>query len=331
MQPTLSVIIPAYNVEKYLSECLDSIVKQDNGRIEVILVNDGSTDSTWDVCCQYAEKYDYIKIFTQRNSGQSTARNFAIKKAVGEYLFFLDSDDYITSNGIEMIFEEIGRENSDVIIYLYNNFNEITNEIYGCGYHLDKETVASLNGEDLLRYLITGRIYDWYPWLVTIKREYLLKNSLFFKDGVTFEDARWTPTVLYKADKVTYIDFPIHVYRRSRNGSTTATFSKKNFLSKLGVFEYIDEFSSENNLCSTTKEMMYANMSNLYVSALFDTWSLEKEERKKYLKQLKKYKFILAKSARTYHHLLNVMWSVIGITAVSYILYLRAQWVRKKV
>ena len=104
----------------------------------------------------------------------------------------------------------------------------------------------------------------------------------------------------------------------------------RNFLSKLGVFDFIEKFSTQNHLSSMTREMMFANMSNLYVSALFDTWSLEKEDRKKYLNQLKKYKFILDKSARTYHKLLSGLCSVVGITALSYILYLRAQWVRRK-
>lgn len=330
MQSTLSIIIPAYNVEKYLSECLDSVVKQNNGRIEVVLVNDGSTDTTWDICCQYAEKYEYIKAFTKENGGLSNTRNFGIKYAQGTYVYFLDSDDYLADKAIEKLFEKIDSEDNDVIVSLYSNLFDTTGEVSDCGYHLDEKTVEKLSEEDLLQYLMKGRVYDWYAVLQTVKREFIIENSLYFEENVNFEDARWTPAVLYKAQKVAYLDFPIYVYRRNRTGSITATFSMRNFLSKLGVFDFIEKFSTQNHLSSMTREMMFANMSNLYVSALFDTWSLEKEDRKKYLNQLKKYKFILDKSARTYHKLLSVLCSVVGITALSYILYLRAQWVRRK-
>lgn len=331
MQSTLSIIIPAYNVENYLSECLDSVVKQNNDRIEVVLVDDGSTDTTWDICCQYAKKYEYIKAFTKENGGLSNTRNFGIKHAQGTYVYFLDSDDYLADEAIGKLFEKIDSEDNDVIISLYSNLFDATGEISDCGYHLNEETVERLSGENLLQYLMKGRVYDWYAVLQTVKREFIIENSLYFEENVNFEDARWTPTVLYKAQNVAYLDFPIYVYRRNRKGSITATFSMKNFLSKFGVFDFIEKFSLQNHLSDITKEMMLANMSNLYVSALFDTWSLEKEDRKKYLNQLNKYKFILGKSARTYHKLLSVLCNVVGITALSYILYLRAQWVRRKV
>lgn len=330
MQSTLSIIIPAYNVENYLSECLDSVVKQNNDRIEVVLVNDGSTDTTWDICCQYAEKYEYIKAFTKENGGLSDARNFGINKATGVYVCFLDSDDCLADGSIEKLLKKIDSENSDAIISLYLNLFDSTGEITECGYHLDEKEINKFSGEELLKCLMQSRVYDWYAWLITVNRDFLISNSLYFEKNVNFEDARWTPAVLYKAQKVSYIDDYIYVYRRNRIGSITATFSKKNFLSKLGVLDFIEKFTLENDISSATKDMMFANMSNLYVSALFDTWSFEKEERKKYLAKLKKYKFILAQSARTYHHLLNIMWSVLGITAVSYILYLRAEWVRRK-
>lgn len=330
MQKTLSIVIPAYNVEKYLSECLDSIVKQDNGRIEIIVVNDGSTDSTWDVCCEYADKYDFVKTFTKENGGLSSARNFGIEKASGDYLFFIDSDDYICADAITKLFEKIDQNDSDVIVSLYDNLADSTGEIYDCGYRLDEKAVESLVGEDLLKYLMTGRVYDWYAVLQIVKKDYIVSNSLFFESGVTFEDVRWTPSVLIKAKKVAYIDYPIYIYRRNRVGSITATFSKKNFLSKLGVFDFIEKFALENNISQETKQMMFANMSNLYVSMLFETWDFPKAERNEYLNVLKDYKFILAKSARTYHNLLYKIWNFTGIIPVSYLLHIRAEWVRRK-
>lgn len=330
MEPTLSIIIPAYNVEKYIAACLDSVLKQDNGKIEIVLVDDGSTDTTWALCQQYAEKYNCISAFTKENEGQSAARNYGLEKASGQYVFFMDSDDCLTEGSIDKLFEKMENGENDIVIFLYKKLEDSTGEIFPCGYHLEAEKVDNLTGEALLQYLITGRVYDWYPWLLVIRRSYLLDNHLFFQKGVTFEDARWTPAVLLQASKVSYLDFPVYIYRSNRVGSTTSTFSEKNFVSKVGVLTFIEEFSDKNHFSDETKEKLFANVANLYVSTLFDAWSLDKAQRKKYLNILKKYKFILAASARTYHHLLYKLWGVVGITPVSYLLYLRANWVRKK-
>ena len=330
MQPTLSVIIPAYNVEHYLDDCLESVVKQNNGKLEIVLVDDGSKDSTWDICCRYAEKYDYISAFTKPNEGQSSARNLGLEKATGHYVFFMDSDDSLTDGAIEKLFKKIEDEQNEVVIFLYKRLEDATGEISDCGYQLDEAQVENLTGEALLQYLITGRVYDWYPWLLVVRRSYLLERNLFFQKGVTFEDARWTPAVILHAAKVSYLDFPVYIYRSNRVGSTTSTFSEKNFISKIGVLSFIEAFSEENHFSKETKEKLFANVANLYVSTLFDVWFLEKSKRKQYLESLKKYKFILAESARTYHHLLYKLWSIVGITPVSYLLYLRALWVQKK-
>ena len=331
MQPLLSIIIPAYNVEKYLKQCLDSVIKQDNGKIEIILVNDGSTDSTWQICCDYAEHYPLIHAYTKDNGGPSSARNFGIKKANGVYLNFLDSDDYIAEYAVQNICDILENSAPDTIIGRYYSLIEATGQLIPCGYQLEQKKVETLSGEQLLRYLITDRVYDWYSWIMVFQKEYLLQNSFFFDENVVLgEDARWVPNVLFHAKKISYLDKPFYIYRRNRTGSITATFSHRTFINKLELFDFIEQFSKNAALSDDTKKLLYVNMSNLYVSALFETWSFPKEERKQYLQILKKYKFILAESARIYHHLLNMIWNVFGITFVSYLLYLRAEWVRKK-
>lgn len=331
MEPVLSIIIPAYNVEKYLAQCLDSIVNQDNGRLEVLLMDDGSTDSTWEICCDYAQRYSFIKTFRGGNRGPSFARNMGIQKSSGRYINFLDSDDYLPDGTICRITERIEKDKPDVILGLYQNLNDATGEISPCGYRFEREKIESLRGEELLGYLMDGRVYDWYSVLVTVRREYLVSHSLFFDTEATFgEDARLVPQILLFASSLSYIDAPVYVYRRNRRGAATSKFSEKNFKSKIGVLSFIKAFSEKNHLSGHITEMMYANMSNLYVSILFDTWLLGREERKRYLQILKPYKFILEKSPRSYHHLIAKVWSVVGITIVSYLLYMRARWVRKK-
>ncbi len=331
MAPVLSIIIPAYNVEKYLVQCLDSVVNQDNGRVEVLLIDDGSTDSTWEICCEYAQRYPFVKPFHGENRGPSSARNLGIRKATGEYINFLDSDDYLPDGAVQLIIDRIDRGKPDVILGRYQNLDHETGELTPCGYHLDREKVEHLRGEELLCYLMDGRLYDWYSWLLTVKREYLFSHSLFFDTQITFgEDACLSPQILFFASSLSYMDEPVYVYRRNRKGAATSKFSEINFKSKWGVLDFIGDFSKQNHLSAQTTEKLYANISNLYVSMLFDVWSLDRGRRRKYLRMLKPYKFILEKSVRNYHHLLAKIWSVFGITIVSYLLYLRAQWVRKR-
>lgn len=106
-----SVIVPVYNVEQYLRICLDSLVNQtiDKSKMEVLVINDGSPDNSWDICLEYSKKYDFIKIFSKENEGLSATRNFGIKQAKGKYLFFLDSDDYFTPETVKKVTDFLTR------------------------------------------------------------------------------------------------------------------------------------------------------------------------------------------------------------------------------
>lgn len=114
---TVTVIVPIYNAELYLEECLNSLVNQKSPFDEIILVNDGSTDQSGEICTKYFQKYSYIKLITQKNEGQGTARNVGIDNVIGEYLVFVDSDDYVTLDMCQRIKEGICREKVDVLYY----------------------------------------------------------------------------------------------------------------------------------------------------------------------------------------------------------------------
>ena len=115
--PVVSVIIPVYNVEKYLEECIDSVLAQTYQNIEIILVDDGSTDSSGLICDRYAEKNTNISVIHQKNSGLSAARNSGLNKANGDYIYFLDSDDYISADAIEKLFSIAENDKSDIVFF----------------------------------------------------------------------------------------------------------------------------------------------------------------------------------------------------------------------
>ena len=109
--PLISVVLPVYNVENYLEKCLNSVVKQTYKNIEIIIVNDGSLDSSIDICNKYANKDSRIKVFTKPNGGLSDARNFGIKKSMGEFITFIDSDDYVTDDYVEYLYSLVEKYN----------------------------------------------------------------------------------------------------------------------------------------------------------------------------------------------------------------------------
>ncbi|WP_336876205.1 glycosyltransferase family 2 protein [Sphingobacterium multivorum] len=126
-QPLLSVIIPVFNVEGYLSKCIDSVLNNNFSSIEIILVNDGSTDNSGDVCNAYAEKFDFIYAFHKENQGVSSSRNYGLDKAIGEWIYFMDSDDWISSDTFTILKE---KSEFDIIQFGYKKVNEQGNVLF---------------------------------------------------------------------------------------------------------------------------------------------------------------------------------------------------------
>lgn len=332
MSYMLSVIIPVYQVEDYLEKCIDSVIREKaflDGKAEVILVDDGSKDNSGLICDKYSNEHKNISVIHKENEGLSAARNTGIMAAKGKYLFFLDSDDYITENALSNILEK-AEEDSDVILCRLLTDDAVTGEICEPEESLDDEKISSLRNEELLNYLITGRIYGWYAFKNIIKKEFLIKNSLFFEVGRLFEDALWTPGVLYCAEKLSYIDTPVYVYFINRVGSIVRQVSKKACFDKINVLRSISDFCDNNALSIETKNKMLANVSQIYVSILADSRLLDKKSKKELLNESKKYVNAIKYSIQKYKRILYFAHKFIGINGISFILYLRAEYVRHK-
>ena len=187
MKKKVSIIIPVYNCDSYISRCLDSILNQTYKDIEVIIVNDGSTDNTQKILDKYAKKYKQIKVYKQKNSGVSIARNNGIKKATGYYLQFTDSDDYLEKDMIKSMVMSAEENDSDIVICEYNHVYETTKKIeYISIKDYEKYSFADLISNENTRY-------GGFPWNKLVKRECIKKyydeeigyyeNLLFFLDN----------------------------------------------------------------------------------------------------------------------------------------------------
>lgn len=225
MNVTLSIIVPIYNVENYLCKCIESLLNQDlsSEEYEIILVDDGSPDRCGDICDEYANRYSNIRVVHRENGGLSAARNSGIEVAKGEYVQFVDSDDYLEPNVLKILVDKMGNDNLDILRFNYQNVNEEYKV-----FEPNKVSKPFVDYRDEVcggMAFLTERLgFGCYAWQFMIHRKML--DDCYFKEGIYFEDIEWTPRLLLKASRVTSIDLMVYDYL-IREGSITQSVDEK--------------------------------------------------------------------------------------------------------
>lgn len=248
--PKVSVIVPFYNVEKYIEKCLKTLVNQTLDDIEIILVNDGSKDKTVDIVKKYKEMYSNKIVYLEKeNGGLSDARNYAIPYARGEYIAFLDSDDYVETNMYKEMYEIVQKENSDMVecnfIWEYPNKTRID---IGTTYNNKHEMIEKI------------RVVAWNK---LIKREILEKSKVQFPKGYRYEDVEFTYKLIPFLEKVSFCKTPM-VHYVQREGSISNVQNKRN-AEIFDVMEHVMDYYKENNLY----EEYYQELEYLYARYAF--------------------------------------------------------------
>lgn len=234
MNCNFSIIIPVYNTEKYIERALDSIISQPGNDYEIILINDGSTDSSDLIICKYIDKYPLVSFVyhKQLNRGQSDARNVGLKLAKGEYIICLDSDDALNVHALEKLRELISLE-PDVLVNRIATYYESNNNIKECRYIFRSEGLRQAN-ESLER--IRKLKGFWYAtWCIVPKRRFLLESNILFEKGIYHEDELWVPLVLTRANTFVFNDYCYYINTSFREGSTISTPNIKKEFDKLVV------------------------------------------------------------------------------------------------
>lgn len=239
--PKVTIIVPIYNVEKYLKKCIESLVNQTLQEIEIILVNDGSTDSSAEIAKEYQKRFEKKIIYLEKeNGGLSDARNFAISFAKGEYIAFLDSDDYVEKDTYENMYKIAKKENSDMVecdfYWEYPNKVKIdTGEIY----YSKKEMLEKV------------RVIAWNK---LIRREIVQKRKIEFPKGYRYEDVEFTYKLIPYLDKVSFLKEPcIHYVQRENSISNSQNEKTKEIFY---VLNNVIEFYRENNLYDKYEEQL---------------------------------------------------------------------------
>jgi len=251
----VSVIVPVYNVEKYIDKCLDSLANQTLDELEVIIVNDGTKDNSEAIIKKYTSKYKNMKYFIKENGGLSDARNYGLKKASGEYIAFLDSDDYVTYDMYEKMYNKAKYGNFDMVVcdlnYVYPD------KVVRAYSNIDKDT------ENIKKTFI-----NIYPaaWNKIFKRE-LFENEVYFKKNVWFEDVEFIYRMLPYIKSIGVIHEPFNQYVQ-REGSITNTINEKIYDYISNMNGIIDFYKERNFYSKYKKELEYVYVRYLYATFL---------------------------------------------------------------
>lgn len=248
----VSVIVPIYNVEKYLKKCLDSLVHQTLKEIEIILVNDGSSDNSETIIQEYLSKYDNIKYFKKKNGGQSSARNYGLEHATGEYIGFVDGDDYVSLDMYLKMYNKAVSQNFDMVVCDLN-------------YIYPDKTMCVSGGVKV----DTDKMYQVYISNYPSVCNKIFKNELFaniyFKEGVWFEDVEFLYRIFSKIKNVGVIHEPLCQYVQ-RDGSVMHSVNNH-------IFDYVDNMNTvikyyqDNNLFDKYYDVLeYAYVRYLYAT-----------------------------------------------------------------
>ena len=281
----ISFIIPVYNSEVYLTECLDSILAQIGIEKEIIIIDDGSTDNSLTIAESYRDVYENIIIIFQRNLGPGYARNSGIKQAKGDYIWFIDSDDYLPNENIAFELYKIAKErNCEIIKGTYEYYYQNSKEFKYPKSHNKIQNIIDQNmtGESYLKFCVSKKYVETLAWLSIIKREYIIKNNIFFETDILWEDFLYWIKLLSSDAKVRIIQTNInmYVYRMRDNSITHDDKHALVFINsvirsfEIGLFEILPH-TIDNNIKENIKKIL----TRILVSAFNPVFKLPRKQR----------------------------------------------------
>ena len=311
-----SVILPIYNVEKYLSECVDSILKQSFKDYELILVDDGSKDGSPAICDEYAKKDERIKVIHKPNGGLSDARNVGTAEAKGEYIIYIDSDDFITSDDfLKDIHEKAVATQSDIVLYKFSKFFDDTKKLDNCTFTLD--FVESISDPDeLLNELVKKDAYYGMAWIKAFRREIAVKNNIQFEKGLLGEDMDWYFGLILCSDKVSAIDKSYIAYRQ-REGSITTSLKLKNLTDFVYILEKWSDRIKNADISDRKKEALMGALAKYYSNLLITYVRVKDSAKKESVKRIKALSYLLDYSKSSRPQQMKKVYKLAGFAGVT--------------
>lgn len=290
-QVEFSIIVPVYNTELYLEQCINSILEQNYPFFEVILVDDGSKDRSGEICDIYAAKSDKIRVLHKENGGSSDARNAGIEIASKEYLIFIDSDDYLCdASYLDTAVEFIKITNVDLLIIPYRKYYEDQDKMED--YIESGHNIINITKENALYWLVKNRKYVASACDKVVKASLIKENDIKFQVNKKNEDVYWCAKVMRTIDTLAFIDKSYYVYRQ-RNMSISHTVTSADLWDLVdNLKQCINLFAEEKN--EQLKKIYMSYTSYQYITFFIMIHSINNHiEKRKLINEMKKYKWLL--------------------------------------
>lgn len=316
--PLFSIIIPVYNVSSYLKQCVNSVLSQTFEDYELLLINDGSTDDSGNICNYLASADSRIKTFHQNNTGLAGARNTGIKNAIGYYCIFLDSDDFWScTNMLSELDAVIQSEPLDLICFSYTKMAKEKSHNFSI-----KNTDSLLDSYIYPQYLLSMvrlGVYTSSACMKVLKREIILSNLLYFEEKRLSEDIVWSAKVMLSAESIRYINKDFYTYR-VREDSITQSVGTKHICD---LFEILDQLISI--FYSVKKDTILSTALSEYIAFQFCTLlvsiRLNTQDVKKNIKKASRYKWLLKFDGTSTVKIVSITNKLLGFNLMSKLLF----------
>ena len=260
--PTISIIVPVYNVEKYLRQCIDSILAQTYTDFELLLIDDGSPDNSGNICDEYAQKDTRIRVFHKPNGGVSTARNLGIDNARGEYISFIDADDYVEPNFLEEMLNAMNRYNADLVCCgLWEN--EKSNDINKRIRSTDRDKIYDME-RGLIELIVPDAYFGWC-FNKFYKRSIVKNADIKFPEGIRYsEDWVFIINYIIHSSKIVYISKVLYHYMLNETSAINKISTNKGF-----DYNYLDRLKADEISYTMVKSLKDKSVMNVFYAYMF--------------------------------------------------------------
>ena len=287
-----SVIVPVYKVEGYLEQCVESVLQQTYTDFELILVDDGSPDRCPEMCDNFSQKDTRIKVIHKKNGGLSSARNAGLDIATGDYVVFLDSDDFWNDeNALQEVYDK-AKFGTDIVIFGCTDWDIHTNKKVVSRSSYNQEIMQSNDKNMILHYLLSEKKLPGGSTVFMTRRKIIERNSIAFKEGINSEDYDRVLEVFLNADSFAAIDNPFYTYRKGRIGSITTVSNMKTINGIIYTVEkWIEKANTIDN--DTIKRDVLNYLAHIYTTGVVMLARFKGKDKKMATKRLKVYEDVL--------------------------------------
>lgn len=324
MNPTFSIIIPVYNVDQFLTQCIESLLSQVN-ETELILVDDGSTDGSPALCDTFAAKHECISVYHIQNSGVSAARNLGIRHAKGKYVTFTDSDDFWIAGQFDALKNFItANPTVQAFMFDYKTFDQNTGKIIEMAQNVKVATDIAQDGKAIMQSQFSAHPhYGFSCWRFVIRHDFLIEQNLFFLENLYFEDVVWVSQLFFKAKSVMYYPHHVYMYRRNLKDQISGEkTSYKKIMDRIWISAFLFDAAKTELTDAQLRTLFVKRISELYFSSIVGFRRIgNKSEIEQILHAFKVNSQILEYPNSTQYKIIALLCKVIGFRATSALFY----------